>query len=102
MIYKYLMIDFNLLYLLTLTFKFVVLIFFYERLYNNKMQKERGPVMSWELRWEAERGVIGVGGLAGSKTTVGDTVPCLGDDAMFFRFALYYYLDPPFSFIIII
>ena len=25
------------------------------------MQKERGPVMSWELRWEAERGYIGVG-----------------------------------------
>jgi len=62
------------------------------------MQKERGPVMSWELRWEAERGFIGVGGLAGSKTTVGDTVPCFGDDAMFFRFALYYYLDPsPFN-----
>ena len=65
------------------------------------MQEERGPVMNWELRWEAERGVIGVGGACRFEDTVGDTVPCLGDDAMFFRFAFYYYLDPPLSFIII-
>ena len=85
---QFCLLDFNLLYLISLSLLFEYFIIM-------RCKKKEDQWWSGNFVERQREAILGLG-LADSKTTVGDTVPLLWCTAMFFRFASYYYLDLPF------
>jgi len=91
---QFCLLDFNLLYLISLSLLFEYFIIM-------RCKKKEDQWWAGNFVERQREAILGLG-LADSKTTVGDTVPLLWCTAMFFRFASYLLSWSSFSFIIII